>query len=372
MDLELTDEQRWLRESIDTLLTREWVSAEAVAETDAGRRTKVWEQLVDFGALSVGPDALGLTELCLVARSLGEHLACVPFLGSAAVRLAIEPYAASLPAGFAALLSSDDTVGLALLEAGSGWALDDAATVLAGAGDGYALHGEKLAVEGLGSVDRLAVLATHDGRPVLALVPAESVGTELQTAFDETLPTGLVRCDGTPVAADCVLDGALAEEVLGRLMTIGALLAAAEALGAANQALQYAARYAGERRQFGVPISSFQALRHLLADMYVRQASGWSAVLYAGAAFDDGLTEATQTASVAKAYVARGAREVAHGAMQVFGGVAFTAEHPAHRFLRRIVVREQQFGDAVHHERRLGRALAGQARRAALAGAAAS
>ena len=92
--------------------------------------------------------------------------------------------------------------------------------------------------------------------------------------------------------------------------------------------------------------------------MYVRCASGWSAILYAAAAFDDGAEEAAQTASIAKAYVSRGAREVGHGAMQVFGGIAFTAEHPAHRFLRRIIVREQQFGDAAHHERALGRALA--------------
>jgi alkylation response protein AidB-like acyl-CoA dehydrogenase len=56
--------------------------------------------------------------------------------------------------------------------------------------------------------------------------------------------------------------------------------------------------------------------------------------------------------------VARAAREVAHGALQVFGGIAFTQEHPAHRFLRRVVVREQQFGDALHHERDIGRKLA--------------
>ena len=59
--------------------------------------------------------------------------------------------------------------------------------------------------------------------------------------------------------------------------------------------------------------------------------------------------------------MARAAREVAHGALQVFGGIAFTEEHPAHRFLRRIVVREQQFGDAAHHERALGRSLAARA-----------
>ena len=95
--------------------------------------------------------------------------------------------------------------------------------------------------------------------------------------------------------------------------------------------------------------------------MYVRQASAWSTVLYAAAALDEGFSDAQQTAAVAKAYVARAARDVAHGALQVFGGVAFTQEHPAHRFLRRIVVREQQFGDAAHHERELGRMLAQRA-----------
>jgi alkylation response protein AidB-like acyl-CoA dehydrogenase len=64
---------------------------------------------------------------------------------------------------------------------------------------------------------------------------------------------------------------------------------------------------------------------------------------------------------VAKAYVSRAAREVAHGSIQVFGGIAFTEEHPAHRFLRRIILREQQFGDAAHHERELGRILAADA-----------
>ena len=92
--------------------------------------------------------------------------------------------------------------------------------------------------------------------------------------------------------------------------------------------------------------------------MYVRRASAWSTVLYAAAALDDELPDAQRTAAIAKAYVARAAREVAHGALQVFGGIAFTEEHQAHRFLRRIVVREQQFGDAAHHERELGRALA--------------
>ncbi len=164
------------------------------------------------------------------------------------------------------------------------------------------------------------------------------------------------------VPRSSVLAGPEARPVLDRLLTAGALLAAAEAAGAAAGILDLACGYAAERCQFGRTIGSFQAVRHLLADAYVRQASGWSAVRYAAAAADRGDPDAAQAASIAKAYVSRGAREVAHTAMQVFGGIAFTAEHPAHRFLRRIGVRTQQFGDAAHHERLLGQALAGRAR----------
>ena len=153
----------------------------------------------------------------------------------------------------------------------------------------------------------------------------------------------------------------LAEAIIDRLVTVGALLAAAEAVGASAKVFEKARQYAAERRQFGRTIGSNQALRHLMADLHVRQASAWSTTLYAAAALDDGVLGARLTASVAKAYVSRAAREVAHGSMQVFGGIAFTEEHPAHRFLRRIILREQQFGDAAHHERELGRILASDA-----------
>jgi alkylation response protein AidB-like acyl-CoA dehydrogenase len=170
--------------------------------------------------------------------------------------------------------------------------------------------------------------------------------------MDLTRPLAWLRFDDAP--ARQLGEADLATDVLER----GATYTAAEMLGGAQQVLDMAVAYAKDRVQFGRPIGSFQALRHLLADVYVRQASSWSSVLYAAATLDEDVGQARQTVSIAKAYVARAAREVAHGAMQVFGGIAVTAEHPAHRFLRRIVVRGQQFGDAAHHERALGRALA--------------
>ena len=346
MDLELTDEQTWLSESLETLLGREWPGAEAASAAAEADRRRLWERLVEFGALADRDEGLGAVELCLVARALGAHLASVPYLGSAALRFAAEPFHPELASG-------GESISVALLEPGRGWSVAGSLTELTAAG----VSGEKVAVEHAATVARLAVVAMRAGEPCLALVAADAPGVRIsaQPSFDVTVPMSTVVLDGAQ-AADIAPAG-----VLGRLMNMGALLAAAEATGAAGRLLDDARLYAGERRQFGRTIGANQALRHLLADMYVRQASSWSTVLYAAAALDDDVAGAAQTAAVAKAYVARAAREVAHGAMQVFGGIAFTEEHPAHRFLRRIVVREQQFGDAAHHERELGRMLAAQA-----------
>ena len=348
MDLELSDEQTWLAESVQTLLAREWRPAADAPYGDAAERDRLWRALVDFGALSVGgADGLGAVELCLVARALGAHLAPVPYLASAAVRYAVD-----------VLANGDDAFAVALLEPGSGWANATPRTTIDPTPAGEVVNGRKLGVEHATAVERLAVAAGGPDGAALAIVEARAPGVTLtpQPAFDATVPVCAVD-----LAEVEIVGGPFAGEALERLATIGALLAAAEGVGAAGRLLDDACRYAGERRQFGRTIASFQALRHLMADMYVRQASSWSSVLYAAAVLDEDGAEADRTASIAKAYVSRAAREVGHGAMQVFGGIAVTAEHPAHRFLRRIVVREQQFGDAAHHERALGRALAAAA-----------
>ncbi len=334
MELELTEEQSWISESIDTLLSREWVTPQDVSGASAERRRQTWTALVEFGSFGIkrdGEDGLGAVELCLIARSLGSHLASVPFHGSAAVRLALAPQAGSLPAGIAGLLSGQDAIGIALLESGSGWTVERPGTRLARGREGPEIHGEKVAIEQLAAVGQLAVVATLDGAPALAVTPADAAGLtrQAQRCFDETVHMGTARFDAVAVPRSSVLGGPEARQVLQRLTTAGSLLAAAEAVGAAGHILGLACRYASERRQFGRTIGSFQALRHILADAYVRQESGWSAVRYAAAALDAGDPEAAQAASIAKAYVSRGAQEVAHSAMQVFGGIAFTAEHPA-------------------------------------------
>ena len=354
MDLELSDEQRWLDESINTLLERQWPPAQDAWQADERQRAKLWESLVEFGLVAGAESELGAVELCLAARALGAHLASVPLLGSVGVRYALALVSAGLPDGLSVLLGSESRLSIALLEPGRGWSVSDVGATVSS----NRLTGTKAAVEHASEVDYFAVVAIVDGEPGLAIVRRGAHGVEItpQSGLDATV--GLSRVAFADAEIEAVFEHDLAATVIDRLLSIGALLAAAEAVGAAGEVFALARQYASERRQFGRTIASTQALRHLMADLHVRQASSWSTILYAAAALDDGIPLAGQTASVAKAYVSRAAREVAHGSVQVFGGIAITDEHPAHRFLRRIIVREQQFGDAAHHERELGRALA--------------
>jgi alkylation response protein AidB-like acyl-CoA dehydrogenase len=338
MDLDLSDEQVLLSESVDTLLART-------------SKERLWKELMSFGAFDIdGEHGLGAVELCLVCRSFGRHLASVPYLDGAALRFALDQ-------DRDAVALRDGSVALALVEPGRGWSMTNPEAIIASGGR---LDGTKLAVEHAEGVEQFAVLAMREGAPTLALVPraAAGVSTSERAALDPSLPMYAVDFDAVELGGAVIVEPRAGRRAIDRLPVIGALLAAAESVGAASRMLEDSCAYAAERHQFGHPIGSFQAMRHLLADMYVRQSSAWSTVLYAAATLDLDSVDSAQTASIAKAYVARATREVAHGAMQVFGGIAFTAEHHAHRFLRRILVRNQRFGDAAHHEQALGLQLA--------------
>jgi alkylation response protein AidB-like acyl-CoA dehydrogenase len=340
VDFELTDEQRLLSASVDELLRRE-TADDGLATADSADR--VWGALVEFGALDVGSgdESLGAVEAALVARALGERLAAVSLVGTVAVRY-VAPDALAAP---------EHALALGLSEPGRRFAPASPATVV----DDGRLFGQKATVLFAQRADVLAVAVSGDDGPVLALVDgaAPGVSIEPETILDPSLGAARVELDGAQATRILPAGGVTVE----RVAAVAAVLAAAEAVGAAATVLSRARDYAAERRQFGKTIGSFQALRHLLAEMVVKVESSWSSVLYAAASLDESEPDDLRNASIAKAWTSRATLDVAHGALQVFGGIAFTAEHPAHRFLRRIRSLGDQFGTAADHERSLGRAL---------------
>jgi alkylation response protein AidB-like acyl-CoA dehydrogenase len=323
VDFEFTEEHRWLAQSVDELLTREPAD-------------RLWQSLVEFGALEVGGDeGLGVVEQAVVARAVGAHLAAVAYAETAAAHAVVD--------------LGGRSVAACVSEPGRAFAPSDPSTSL---GNGR-VTGEKTGVAYGAKAELLAVPAMAEDAVVLAFVPPDGVTITPEPTLDEALAPTSIH-----------LDGALIERVVpdraavDSFAAVGGVLVAAEAVGAAATMFELAREYASQRRQFGRTIGSFQAVRHLLADQYVQLESAWSSVLYAAASLDEREPDAARTVSIAKAYAARATQSVAHGALQVFGGIAFTAEHPAHRYLRRIVVRGTHFGSARDHERNLGRTLA--------------
>jgi alkylation response protein AidB-like acyl-CoA dehydrogenase len=129
-------------------------------------------------------------------------------------------------------------------------------------------------------------------------------------------------------------------------------------LGVSDAALEASSRWALEREQFGVPIGSFQAVQHLLADMYVRTALARSATYAAAATLDDpGIGDPVRAGAAAKLLAGEAALENARVAIQVHGGMGFTWEMPPHYLLKRAWVLDHAFGDGDAHALALGTAI---------------
>ncbi|HVW81845.1 MAG TPA: acyl-CoA dehydrogenase [Mycobacteriales bacterium] len=209
----------------------------------------------------------------------------------------------------------------------------------------------------------LAELA-HRGRPALAIDAARAHRVLL---LDAGVPTtaGQVRVVALPLVAagpDAVdltrrtanIDpaageaepvGEVAGEDLVRFIALGLAVSCADLVGAMRGAIDLACSYATTRHQYGVPVGSFQAVQHLLADAYVAMEGSRSAALHAAWAVDAlDPDEALAAASSAKAYCARAARSVCETAIQVHGGIGNTWECRAHLYLRRSLVSRELFG----------------------------
>ncbi|MHB8335783.1 MAG: acyl-CoA dehydrogenase family protein [Acidimicrobiales bacterium] len=345
MNLRFSDEQVQLSETMEQMVEQRTNIAGMV---DASNSSALWHDLESFGAFSIGPedDQLGALELTLISRTLGQVLAPVPFIDTAAVRYALRT---ELGDG-----SAERIYATAVMD--RGWFLGGAATQCTWDG---ALAGRARTVLHGDVAGEVVVVAGGADGPVLVRVDprSEHVSSSQSATLDESLHPLDFTFAGLAVSSEKVLAGPLAANRHERLVAIGSVLTAAQSVGAAASVLGLAREYAAGRTQFGRSIGSFQALRHIMADMYVKVESAWSSVLYAAASLDEDFEGSASTASIAKAYASRTSLDVAHAALQVFGGIAFTDEHPAHHYLRRIVALGDHFGTASDHEIRLGRAL---------------
>jgi alkylation response protein AidB-like acyl-CoA dehydrogenase len=296
-----------------------------------GARDPVWRGLVDLGLAgllvpeALGGAGLGMIEAGAVLEEMGRVAHPSPFLGSAiaATSAALVLGAEDLAGRFAA----GDSIAALAFEASE-------ARVAGGR-----LSGTAPRVSDAPVADVVLIVA---GDAVFAVeTDAAGVAIEAAPTIDGSRSFATLRLADTP--ARRLGPSAAIAPVMDRLRAA----LAADGLGAAQAALDAAVAYARERRQFGAPIGSFQAVAHLLVDMLHAVELARGAVHYALWSLDAApAREAHRAALVAHAYACEALPQVGASAIQVFGGIGFTWEHDAHLWHKRLLGLEQSLGGA--------------------------
>jgi alkylation response protein AidB-like acyl-CoA dehydrogenase len=210
------------------------------------------------------------------------------------------------------------------------------------------ITGRKIAVPDAESA-QILIVAGADGRHFLVQSDDPGVKISPQRSLDPTRKLYTVAFDRA--AAD-ELPASGRDQITHAYATIVTALAA-ENVGVAQRAMEMAVAYAKDRKQFGRPIGSYQAVSHRCAQMLLEVEGARSLCYWAGWALDHDPDVAVRAASMAKAYASDAGFRVAASALQVHGGIGFTWEHDLHFFLKRAKANGHAFGDARWHRDRV-------------------
>jgi alkylation response protein AidB-like acyl-CoA dehydrogenase len=366
MELEFTADQDELRDSIRTILAKESPVALARRVVDAGvRPDALWTTLTGLGwpGLTVpeadGGIGLGMLEAGILAEEIGRVIAPGPLLATVtqfvpAVREAGTPEQRARFLG--AVAAGTCSGSLAVCERGGSFDPADVAATVVVEGDHAVLAGEKRFVVEGDAVDELVVVArapgtTGDDGVRALVVPVAATRSRLAHALDGSRRLVHVDLDGVRVGLDRVLgDGRGAATVaLRRAIEEATVATALEIVGTAQAIFDVTLEYAKQREQFGVPIGSFQAIKHKFADMIVLLERARSTGYFAALTIAEDDPRRTTATSVAKVAAGDCQRLLAKEGIQIHGGIGYTWEHDMHLYVKRAKSLEPMFGSSRTH-----------------------
>ncbi|MDO8288363.1 MAG: acyl-CoA dehydrogenase family protein [Parvibaculum sp.] len=346
MEFGLSEDQRLMQDSVRRTLEK--VSSldrvRKAAEAKEAKATDVWHALVELGVPGLlideefGGMGLQLLDAALIAEMLGRFVAPVPFVASAVmapIAIAALGSPTQKEAWLPKLASGEIVAGVAIAERSSG--ARESAGVTASGGK---LTGKTLFVMDFGAAD---IFVVGDNKGGLHIVKADAKGlTKVAlTSIDLTSSVGELQFDNVEASA---LASGDAKAGLQRVLDAGRIMLAADTLGAGWMMIDKAVDYSKERKQFGRVIGSFQAVKHLCAEMASEIEPGRSLIWYAAYAFDHMPDEAPLMAAHAKSFMGDVGRFVARTATEVHGGMGFTDLLGLHYWFKRIGLARQLLG----------------------------
>lgn len=371
MDFNFSPEQDSLRDMIARLVREQYDfdTRRKVAKGETGWRPEIWSQFAELGLLGApfseadGGFGGGPVDAMVVMEEFGKGLVIEPYLQTVVVAggfLKHAGTAAQKEQHLAGIIGGEEIYGFAYSEPKGRYNLADLTTTAKKDGSGYVLNGHKAVVLGAPMATHLVVTARTSGGQrdaggvTVFIVPksAKGVVTRDYPTVDG-LRASEVYFENVSVGADAVVgnvDGGLplVEKVVDE--AIAALCA--EAVGCMKVLNQATIDYAKQRKQFGVPIASFQVLQHRMVDMFMAAEQSNSMTLMVTLKLGETDVERALAASGAKIQIGKAGRLVSQDAVQIHGGMGMTDELNVGHYFKRLTMINSQFGDVDFHLKR--------------------
>jgi alkylation response protein AidB-like acyl-CoA dehydrogenase len=343
MNFDYNEEQQLLADSVRRFLQKDYdfEKRKKIVASPQGASEQVWGTLAQMGliGLPLSPDyggfGGGAVDLMSVMEAFGEALLVEPYLPTllGALLVAKGGSAAQKQAILPAVAEGRMKLALAHTEAGARFDLSHVKATLE--------KGEKKAVLGAPQADKLVVSTTSG----LYLVDKKDVEVKAHRTIDDRASGDVIF---RKIKAE-QLQGGL--ELVEEVVDFATALACAEAVGAMKYACDATLEYLKTRKQFGVPIGTFQALQHRIVDMYIAQEQARSMACLACSKIDSSESpgERKRSVSAAKIKIADNARHISQEAVQLHGGMGMSEELKISHTFRRLTVLAAQFGDVDYH-----------------------
>jgi len=379
MVIDLTEEQKILQDSVERMLRAnyDFDKRREIIAGEQGYSRILWQKFADLGLLGApfseesGGLGSGPIVTMIIMEAFGRNLVVEPFYetvvlaGSLIEALGSNRQREDLLAG---IIWGRTTWSVALLEAQSRDDFHAVSTTAERQADGYVLRGAKAVVVAAPWADRLIVSARTSGRArdrdgvSLFIIDRHMPNVHLQDfkTLDGRRAAEL-KLEGVRVPAENLLgqEGA-ATAALERWRPRVIAAQCAEAIGAISELNKATLEYTKTRKQFGVPLASFQVLQHRLVDMFIAQEEATAISHALNATIAQG-GDAAKLASAAKAKVGEAGRYMAEQAAQLHGGMGMTDELKVGHYLKRLIAINIQYGDPAFHIRRYAEDVFGSA-----------
>ncbi len=371
MDFNFTEEQEMVRDGLSRLVREQydWDTRREVIASESGWRPEVWAQLAELGILGMpfseedGGFGGGAVDALVVMEEFGKGLVVEPFIPSVVCAGGFLKHAGSSEQKeehLGAIIDGSRVYAFAYAEPRGRYNLADLETTARKEGGDYVLNGHKAVVIAAPWASHLVVTARtagerrdSDGISVFLVdKSADGVVTRDYPTVDGRWASEVYLENVTVPASALVGEEGAALPLIEQVVDEAIAAASAEACGAMKVAHAMTVEYSRQRKQFGVPIGSFQVLQHRMVDMYTEYEQSVSLAYLATLKLDGSERERKLAASTAKVRIGQAAQYVGQEAIQIHGGMGMTDELAIGSYFKRLTIFESEFGNVDHHMKR--------------------